>query len=136
MADTGSVSVLDIYDSELEKILAVTALLRERGATKQHNYEAFQREIEGRFADIGFRVEVNWYTFGYEGTPGEVDGSAMPEITITGRILPEAFDRDRQVHEVTRNVLGIPGQEGVIKTDPETLKRFLGEQGAGHGHAH
>ena len=129
--------VLDLLDSEVKQIFEVTALLRQRASAKQHNYSDYQREVEDRFAEIGFTVDVSWYSYGFEGSPGAMANSAMPEITITGRVVPKAFDRDRQVHEVTSNILGIPGQEGVIRTDPETLKRFLGDQGGnGHGHSH
>jgi hypothetical protein len=96
------------------------------------NYQAFEREAGSRFAEAGFRIKVDWYEYSIGGVPQE---GAMPEITVMGRIeAPAAFDHDRQVHEATHNLLRIPGEEGVIKTDPETLKRFLGEQQGNHGH--
>lgn len=128
--------MLDILDSEMKEVLGVLALLRARASAKKHNYKDFEREIKGRFAEIGFLVEVSWYEFGMEDQVGAVPGAAMPEVTITGRTERKEFDRDRQVHEVTSNVLGLPAEDaGVIKTDPDTLKRFLGGQG-GHGHGH
>ena len=38
-------------------------------------------------------------------------------VDITGRVLGSFFDPDRQVHEVTSNLLELPGQEkGFIKS--------------------
>lgn len=125
--------ILDVYDTEIEKILTVKAALDARARQRGHNYNDFEREIRDRFAKIGFTVDVNWYKFTVDGT--EQDG-AMPEITVTGRTGQDfAFDPDRQVHEVTHNVLGIPGQEGVIRTDPATVKQILERNGHGHGHS-
>jgi hypothetical protein len=128
--------VLDILDSEMNEILKVLEELRQRGSAKKHNYLDFEREIKGRFAEIGFEVDISWYEYAMGAQAGPVAGSAMPEVTITGRTERKEFDRDQMVHEVTHNLLGLPGQEGVIKTDPATLKRFTGGQGSGHGHAH
>jgi hypothetical protein len=132
-------NVLDLYDHEVKDILRVQQDLRDRAAAKDHNYESFEREVRYRFAEIGFEVDVNWYRYGIEqpgGTVQEVEGAAMPEITITGRIdKGHQFDHDRQVHEAVSNILQLPGQEGWIKTDPETLRRFM-DGGNGHGRKH
>lgn len=124
--------VLDLYDSDVEKVFGVLARLQDRARYRRHNYNDFDREIREAFAEIGFTVEVNWHEFSRE---GQKQDGAMPEVTVTGRTDPGfAFDKDRQVHEVTRNILGIPGEEGVLKADPETLKRFT--EGGSHGHHH
>jgi len=133
--------MLDLYDHEVIDILKVQEALRERAASGRLNYNAFEREIRDRFARIGFMVDVNWYRFGHErpdGTVEEADGAAMPEITVTGRAdAVFAFDPDRQVHEATRNILDLPGQTGVIKTDPGTVRDLLKSQKRhGHGHGH
>lgn len=126
--------VLDVYDSDVEQIFTVLARLQDRARYRRHNYLDFQREIEEAFAGIGFTVHVNWHRFEIGGR--EQDG-AMPEVTVTGRTDQDfVFDKDRQVSEVTRNVLDLPGEAGVIKTDPETLKRFREGGGHGHGHSH
>jgi hypothetical protein len=128
---TATDSIADLYDHEVEEILAVQLVLNQRAADKRHNYRDFEREIRGRFAEIGFTVDVNWYTFAVGGTPQE---GAMPEITVTGRTMKINWDPDRQVHEAVHDVLGL-GDEGWIKTDPDTLKNFKDGNG-GHSHSH
>ena len=126
--------VLDLHDSEVEEILQLQLRLNDRARYRRHNYNDFDREIREAFAQIGFTVEVNWHEFAVGSQKQE---GAMPEVTITGRTEAREFDKDRQVHEVTHNVLGLPGEEGVIKADPDTLKSFLdGNGGHGHGHSH
>lgn len=122
-------NVLEVHDSEVLEIEKVLGILNTRAATKQHNYTDFEREIRERFHEIGFEVSVSWYEFGRQGTPGAIAGAAMPEITITGRCERE-FDPDRQVHEVTSNILELPGQEGVIKTNTPGMSRLI------EGHKH
>jgi hypothetical protein len=126
--------VADLYDHEVEEILQLQLRLNDRARHRRHNYNDFDREIREAFAEIGFTVEVNWHEFSVGGQKQE---GAMPEVTVTGRTDPSfEFDKDRQVHEVTRDVLGL-GEEGVIKTDPDTLRNFLeGNGGHGHGHGH
>jgi len=124
--------VLDVYDHEVDQLMRVQARLTDRARHRRHNFLDFQREIEQAFAEVGFTVHVNWHRFAVDGQ--EQDG-AMPEVTVTGRVDPSfTFDKDRQVHEVTHDVLGL-GEEGVIKTDPETVRRFM-ERNSGHGHGH
>jgi hypothetical protein len=127
--------VLDLYDHEVEEILQLQARLNDKARYGRHNYTDFEREIRERFAGIGFTVEVSWYGFSVGGRPQE---GAMPEVTVTGRADDKhVFDKDRQVHEVTRNILDLPGETGVIKTDPDTLRNFReGNGGHGHGRAH
>jgi hypothetical protein len=127
--------VLDLYDSDVEKIFKVLARLQDRARYRRHNYDDFDREIRETFAEIGFTVEVNWYEFERD---GQKQDGAMPEVTVTGRTDSAfAFDKDRQVHEVTKNILDVPGETGVIKTDPDTLKNFTeGNGGRDHGHHH
>lgn len=130
-----SSDVADLYDSEVEKILQVQMRLNDRARHRRHNYNDFDREIREAFAEIGFTVEVNWHEFAVGSQKQE---GAMPEVTVTGRTEDHVFDKDRQVHEVTRNVLGLPEEDaGVIKTDPDTLKNFMeGQGGHEHGHSH
>jgi hypothetical protein len=127
--------VLDLYDSEVKQVIGLMELLNEAARAGPLNYADFEREIRDRFARLGFTVDVNWYRFSVDGV--EQDG-AMPEITLTGRTDGKfQFDPDRQVHEAVRNVLDLPGEEGWIKTDKETLRNFLdGNGGHGHGHTH
>lgn len=120
----------DIADSEVLEIERVLTTLNQRAKDKQRNFADFEREIRERFEDVGFVVTVSWYEFGREGQVGAVPGAAMPEITIVDRCERKPFDHDRQVHEVTNNILGLPGQEGVIKTNTPGMGRLI------HGHKH
>jgi hypothetical protein len=124
---------IELYDHEVDRIQQVWDRLRDRHQKAFRNYDAVEREITGRFADAGFVVTVSWFSYALDGIPQA--GAAMPEVTIVGRCEPHQFDHDQQVAEVTRNVLGIPGQEGVIKTDPGGTFRQFRESG-GHGHHH
>lgn len=123
--------VLDVYDHEVEKIIEVRQYLTEKARYGRHNFIDFEREIRERYAAAGFTVDVSWYEFE---VGGQKQDGAMPEVTITGRTAPHVFDQDRQVHEVTNDILGL-GDAGVIKTDPDTVRNFL-EGGGGHGHDH
>lgn len=127
--------VLDLYDHEVKQVIGLMELLNEAARRGPLNYVDFEREIRDRFARLGFTVDVNWYRFSVGGV--EQDG-AMPEITLTGRTDDKfQFDPDRQVHEAVHNVLELPGEDGWIKTDKETLRNFLdGNGGHGHGHPH
>lgn len=106
---------IELLDSEVDTIQRVWDTLRARHQKSYKNYGSVEDEIKGRFADAGFVVAVNWFRYTIDGKLGE---GASPEVTITGRCDPKyVFDHDRQVREVTSNILNIPGQEGVIRTD-------------------
>lgn len=130
----------DILDSEVEAIMLVLQKLQDRAQLKAHSYEAFEREIRSRFQDIGFEVDVNWHSYAMGGVVQA--GSAMPEVTITGRLSD--FDPDRMVWEVTQNILELPGQDKgeVIKTDAGGVFKEFKQAGGlmhshgGHSHAH
>jgi hypothetical protein len=113
--------MIDVYDSEVREIEKVLKLLQERLQGKSRNFPAAEKEIKERFAEIGFIASVNWYEYA---VGEEKQDGAMPEISITGRIEKREFDHDRQVHEVTNDVLEL-GEGGTIKTDPETVRKFL-----------
>lgn len=129
-------NILDLYDHEVKQVTELLAELNDRVSRRRVNYGDFEREVRDRFARLGFLVDVNWYRFSVDGA--EQEDAAMPEITVTGRTDDKfQFDPDRQVHEAVHNVLDLPGEEGWIKTDPETVRRFLdGNGGHGHGHEH
>jgi len=120
---------IELYDHEVDAIQKVWDTLRDRHQKSFKNYDAVEREIVSRFAEAGFIAHVSWFKYSLDGVPQ--DGAAMPEVTIVGRCDPgHEFDRDQQVHEVTSNLLEIPGQEGVIRTDQGGTFR------AGHDHHH
>jgi hypothetical protein len=126
---------IDLYDHEVNTIQQVWDTLRDRHQKSYRNYDLVEREIIGRFADAGFVAEVNWYGYAIGGQPQP--DAAMPEISIVGRCDPKhEFDHDQQVSEVTKNILDLPGQEGVIKTDEGEAFRKFREGGGDHGHGH
>jgi hypothetical protein len=128
-------SVLEVLDSEVDEITKILSVLQDRARLKAHNYEAFEREIRSRFEDIGFAVDVNWHSYAVGGVVQA--GSAMPEVTVTGRL--SSFDPDRQVWEVTQNILELPGQDKgeVIRTDQgDAFKKFRAGGGMDHGRSH
>lgn len=109
----------DLLDSEILAIeKAYEALGKKNG--QRRDIAAFEREIKDRFFDIGFAVDVAWYEFAVDGVKQE--GCYMPEISIVGRVDKTAFDHDQKVAEVTRNVLELPGEGGVIKSGGPTLQ--------------
>jgi hypothetical protein len=126
---------VELLDSEVDRIQKIWDTLRDRHQKGFRNYDAVEREIVGRFADQGFIAHVSWYRYSIDGVPQD---GAMPEVSIVGRCDPKhQFDHDRQVHEVTSNILGLPGQEGVIKTDQgDAFKNFRAGHGGGHDHSH
>ena len=122
----------EVHDSEVIAIEKILERLRGRYQKSTRSYQAFEREATDLFGQIGFTVSVNWHRYSVGGVEQE---GAMPEISVTGRTT--LFDPDRQVHEVTRNILELPGQDGVIKTDQgDVFKSFRSGGGLDHGHSH
>ena len=115
--DTGLHALIDLYDSEIvllhEKVLP--ALTDQTGRTFLADdwvriRDAFEREVRGRFAEIGLVAEVvGWYVDPHDPN----DNAPTPRIEIKGRTEKIEFDYDRTVHEVTSDTLGV-GEEGAI----------------------
>ncbi|MGH7869864.1 MAG: hypothetical protein ACREP9_20080 [Candidatus Dormibacteraceae bacterium] len=125
---------IDLYDHEVLAITEIVNTLTGRHSKMSRNYRAVEAEIHDRFNDAGFLVYVNWYFWMLDEQTQE---GCLPQVTVIGRIdKKHEFDHDRQVHEVVNNILGIPGADGVIKTDKDTLKNFLGGNGGDHAHGH
>jgi hypothetical protein len=103
-----------VYDHEILAVEKVLQRLRERSASRR-DLSDFDREIRQRFEDIGFVVRVDWYDTNVEGT-------FMPEITMIGRVEKVDFDFDKQVAEVTGDILEL-GDGGVISTPREALEK-------------
>jgi hypothetical protein len=120
---------MDVHDSEINMIHEILGILRRRSASVR-NYDDFQREIIDRFAKIGFVVDVRWYET-------DAPGVLMPEINISARTeTGYTFDRDKQVAEVTGDILGL-GDKGTIHVDRDMMKAledgsYKGESGHKH----
>lgn len=101
-------SSINLYDSEIDTIHRIVETLRRR-AEGPVSYQAFQDEVIQRFHDAGFKVDVRWYETDQKGV-------LMPEIQIMDRVDPNfVWDPDRQVHEVTGDLLNL-GEGGVISS--------------------
>lgn len=118
--------MIEVYDHEVLQIEQAKKDL-EAHAQGRRNYEDFDREIKEKFASIGFAVTVNWYTAANPDNT-EIEGVLIPDITVDGRIGTDGaiaepgtftFDHDRQVHEVTHDLLELGDEaSSVIKTGP------------------
>lgn len=110
----------DIHDSEILALQGVVQALSAKYQMRAFSVTEFEKEAKDRCYDLGFIVDVTWHPFLANGVPS--DGLA-PDITVVGRVEKTVFDHDRKVHEVTNNLLGIPGEGGVIKADGRTIER-------------
>lgn len=111
--------LVNLLDSEVDLLQKTAETLQDR-TYKTHNLAAFEREILERFQEVGFRVDVKWFTAQDEdGRP--VEGVFMPQVDVVGRctpLKPGEFDHDQMRHEVVNNYLGLPSQDaGIIKPD-------------------
>lgn len=111
-------SDIELYDHDIQAIGEVLGQLKLRQETVVP-LESYRKEMIGRFADIGLVANVQvWST--------DAEGVYWFDITIAGRLEPTVFDHDRQVAEVTRDLLGL-GEGGVIST--RHLRPIEGGQG-------
>lgn len=107
--------LLNILDSEVAQLGEVVAWAQEQREKGRTSMESFRKAVVEKFAAVGFRAKVKCY----ETT--EKDTYAF-DFEILGRVENKPFDFDRMVHEVRSNVLGLPGDHSVIKTDPAVFR--------------
>lgn len=121
---------INLHDSEVNEIAEIMETINAKARAGQVNYSDFDREIKERFEDHGFVVDVVWYH-------SNVESVKIPEIVVKRRTERREFDHDRQVHEVTNDVLGF-GEGGTIKVDKDMFRAL--EDGSfradKHGHKH
>lgn len=107
-------SVIELYDSDIRAIDQGPLKWAADQQGTRRDLDDFVRGLVGRFDEIGLRTRVNTYDTSEAGT-------FAFEIVIQGRHEEQAFDYDRQVHEVRSGVLqGEPTE--VIKPDWSELK--------------
>lgn len=116
--------ILDLHDSEIARLGDVVEKLHLLQG-KTLNLEAFRRQAEQRFEEVGFRVSVKVWTT-------DQDGLYAFDIDIIER-LEGTFDPDRQVHEVTNDLLGL-GEGGVIKSGDLRAPQSHSHGGKKHHH--
>jgi hypothetical protein len=109
-------SIVDLHDSDILAIEPVINRINMKHAFTIGDFDRFKEEVINRFGEIGFDVDVIWDQV-YEFQATEV---REPTIQIRARIDGREFDPDRQVHEVTHDILGID-EPGKI-TEKGTLK--------------
>lgn len=108
-------SLIEINDSDILRIEQGPWAYMRSQQKKRVNIEDFRRAVVDKFAEIGFRAQVNAFT-----TDAGPDVYAF-DVVVQER-LTGGFDPDRMVHEVVNNVLELPDQDkGWINTD-ESLR--------------
>jgi len=97
---------MDINDSELLKLEKVLNWAKSQQESRR-DIDQFTKDIREKINHAGFEAEVKVLETSQPGTYAF-------DVELTGR-LDSRFDPDRQVHEVTSNLLELPGQkEGFI----------------------
>jgi hypothetical protein len=103
-------SWVELYDSDIKAIAAGPLRYAQERAGRMLEIDRFVRDLQEQFFQIGLGVQVQVWT-----TP--IEGTYKFTVEIQKRLNP--WDPDQMVHEVTHNLLDIPGApEGFIKTDP------------------
>lgn len=117
--------LLNIYDHEIDAMGKVVAWAQDQRATGSKDLESFRRAIVDKFSDLGFRVNVKTYETTEKGVYAF-------DFEIQGRTEKREFDFDRQTHEVRSNLLHLPGDHSVIKTDPAMFRSPVKNKKCGH----
>jgi len=102
------------YDSE---IIQISQVMDRLDAMRQRpiNPEAFYQAGVEMFNEIGIVADILIYEAA-DHRGQLIPGTWIPEVVLKSRIdTKHAFDWDRQVHEVTNDILEL-GTKGVIKT--------------------
>lgn len=122
--------MIDLNDSDLLALEKVDQWARHRQKSRR-DIDQFTRDLEEQINNAGFTCNVKVYDTNQEGVYGF-------ELEITGRTGASVFDPDKQVWEVTNNILELPGQDkGFIKTDGAAKALLEGDRPKNKGgHLH
>jgi hypothetical protein len=102
-------SWVELYDSDIKAIAAGPVHYAQQREGQRMDIDRFVRDLQEQFHQLGFGVQVQVWTTEVEGAYGFV-------VEIQKRLGP-TWDPDQMVHEVTHNLLEIPGeQEGFTDT--------------------
>lgn len=101
---------VELYDSDLLKMEKGPLRWMQSKQGTAMDLEGFRRAAVEQFAEAGFEVNVKCYDTNQ-------DGMFAFDVDIVRRVEAKfSFDYDKMIHEVTNNILEIPGQEkGFIK---------------------
>lgn len=119
----------ELYDEEVLAMEKVIEKIKLR-LNGRINRSTFGQEVRERFNDIGLVVNVAWgipedQVENFKFKPDECVPVLM--VDLIGRTHKLDWDPDKQVHQVTNDVLEL-GDGGVIKTPDEV------HEGGGHQH--
>lgn len=119
--------MIDINDSELLRLEKVVNWAKSQQKTRR-DIDQFTRDIREKINAVGFECEVKVMETNEEGVYGF-------DIELNGRVGGSSFDPDRQVHEVTRNLLELPGEQTGFIPSKEHLDKLVNrERAKGHRH--
>lgn len=116
-------SHVELYDTDILAIEAGPLKYAQDRAGKTLDIDRFTKDLAEQFAQIGLGADVQVHTTAQTGVWAFV-------IEIQRRLDESPFDFDRMVHEVTNNVLALPGQEGFINTS-QAMNELLRKERAG-----
>jgi hypothetical protein len=117
--------LLNILDSEVAQLGEVVAWAQRERDKGRTSLEAFRRAVVDKFAEVGFRANVKCYDTTEKGVYAF-------DFEILGRVERTEFDFDRMTHEVRSNLLHLPGDHSVIKTDPAMFRSPVKQKKCGH----
>jgi hypothetical protein len=123
------ISSIDLNDSEilkLEKGPLTWARLRQGSSM---DIDQFVKSLEEQINQCGFTVEVKVLE---TNEPGVYAFTAE----INGRTAGSVFDPDRQVHEVTHNLLQLPGETTGFIPSKDGIARLLQREKEKARHKH
>lgn len=116
--ETDGVEVdIDLYDSEVLTIQQVLRALNEKvGTNPSMLADSWKSEIEERFADAGFKVEVRMFNHSGQDHLPEEERTWFTKIYVRDRVEQIGeFDHDQMGHEVRSNIRGLNPQGDVQK---------------------
>lgn len=105
------IDIIDVYDHEVIAIDKGPVAWMTKVQGTAMSLETFVKTAEGKFAEVGFRAQVKAFETSEPGTYAF-------DVEILGRTHEVGeFDFDRQVHEITSNLLDDPtAEKGFINT--------------------
>jgi hypothetical protein len=110
VAPFGIDSWVELYDSDIAKIAAGPVHYAQQRSGQSLEIDRFVRDLQEQFFECGFGVQVQVWTTEQEGVYAFM-------VEIQKRLGP-TWDPDQMVHEVTHNLLDLPGeQEGFLDTN-------------------
>ncbi len=119
---------VEINDSEMLKLEKIINWAKGQQESRR-DIDQFTKDIRERINNVGFECEVKVYD------TEQADVYAF-DIEINGRLGGSAFDPDRQVHEVTNNLLELPGQDKGFIASKEYLDKLVQREVKNKGKSH